>query len=128
MQPDAGRTEEASAADPLVVNTWESVNVELKIAQIAVLTTIEKVLALGCEALDLRDVVQQRSTSKEREAARDCQAGARLEVYLFDAELKLEMMENWKKRITDAHQKAPVAFLKVAEVKGELGMVAQKRN
>lgn len=51
-----------------------------------------------------------------------------MEVGPRDTRLKLEMREDWKKGVTDAEQKSATALLEVAEVKGELNKVDQKRN
>lgn len=58
LQLDAGRSHETSAVGPLVLNAWVSLNAELTRAQIAIPTTIENVLDLGCEILVTRDDIQ----------------------------------------------------------------------
>lgn len=51
-----------------------------------------------------------------------------LETKRHDSKLKLELMNDWKKRDTDADQNGAAAFLQVAEVKDELDKAAQKRD
>lgn len=45
-----------------------------------------------------------------------------------DAKLKLKLMEDWKKRVPDADEKAATTISEVDKNKGELGKVVKKRN
>lgn len=48
---------------------------------------------------------------------------------LHGAKIKLEQMEDWKKMVTGADKRTAAAGIPdVAEVKGELGKVAEKRS
>lgn len=91
-------------------------------------TTIEKLLDLSRKTLVPRDDLQQRLTSKKGEATRGVEAREGLEVELLHANVMLKVMEDWKKRVTDAGQEAAAAFLEVVRVKGELSKVAQKQT
>lgn len=64
-------------------------------------------------------------TTKEGDVARGPEAREQLDIDLRDAKLKSDMMENWKKRVTGADQKAAAALLEVAEAKSELRKVAE---
>lgn len=128
LQRNAGGIQEASAVDPVLVNPWEGLKVEVTRALIKILNTIEKVLDLGLEALIYRDDLQQRLMSKEGRAATDAKACEMLKVKLRDTKLKLETMADWKRRVTDADEKAAAALLQAAVVKSDLSKVAQKRN
>lgn len=67
-------------------------------------------------------------TAKKGDTAGDAENRERLEVEFLLSNLKLEMMENWKKRVRDADLKAFTSLLEVAGANGELRKVALKRN
>lgn len=63
-------------------------------AQIAIATTVEKMLDLVNDTLVCREDLQQRLMSKGEETTRDAEASEKLTVELRDANLKLERVEN----------------------------------
>lgn len=75
-----------------------------------------------------RDNCQSRLAAKKGEAARDTEVWEKLEVELHDANLKLQMMENWKKMVTNAHQKAAAPLSEFAEAECEFRTFAEKRS
>lgn len=92
-----------------------------------ILTTIEKVFGLGRYTLVSRDDLQNRLTSKEVKDERDAESGEKQEVELHDANLKLGMMEDWKKWLRirpEGYCCSPASF----RGEGKLSRVAQKRN
>lgn len=52
----------------------------------------------------------------------------KLHAALLDVKLKLKLMENWKKRVTDSNEKAAPSLPEVAELNGELEKAVEKRN
>lgn len=85
-------------------------------------------LNLSRVSLASGDDIRRGLTAAEGKVARGVEDRERLEAELCDAKLNLELMEDWKGRITNVNEKAAAALSQVAEVNGKLDKVAEKHN
>lgn len=128
LRRDAGCAQDIGPVDPGVGIAWGNLKTEMKRAQNPVLTTVETVLELSPETLPSRDEIRRRLTAAAGKVVRGVDEHEKLKAVFCDDKVKLELMENSKEMITHADEKAAAAHSQTAEVKGELGKVAEKCN
>lgn len=111
-----------------MVTAWVILKSKLTGALHTVLVTVEDVLDLSHETLASCDELRWCLTTVEEGVVRAVEKRKTLKADLHDNKLKLELMDDSKRRATSAKPNVAAAPLQVVEVRNELDKVAEKRN